>query len=569
MKHRYSLQLWWGRWLGGLLTLALLLVRPAVAQVAEYTFSQSSRPYVPLTGGTVVGTATYNALFGAATLDDAAWRLPAGTIPFPFSINGTAYTGFVLNCNGYLSFADPDGNNRLVLTSTTPFAAALAAIGADLQGNTHDPGYLAELRYQTLGTAPSREFVVQWKNFHFYNETGRHLNFQLRLHEGSSAVEYHYQCAPANRIVTAGVQVGLRGPNGNDFVNRTGTWPASTPGLSNAATLPYDNLTAPPLGLVYTFTPGAPRTCATPYGLQATRLTGTTGQLSWFANQAAPGSYTVQVGPAGFDPTQPSAGANTYQTLPATGRSVPVSGLTAYTNYDFYVTQDCGATGASVRSVKGRFITTLLNDDPAGAFAVPINATCQPFAATALGAINSEYWNLGFAQLSPTCGGYPRNMVDVWYKFTTPATGLSSTAVQLTLDGAGASMARVFAGVPTGPLQELRCLPVANVPTATKPPIIVTGLTPATTYYVQVQAFPDYGVTPGPFTLCLSEPPACSNPTSVRVQATSSTSGELTFVPGSGAVSNYTVTLTPSGGPATTFTPTASPVPFTGLTPGT
>ncbi|WP_316316246.1 hypothetical protein, partial [Clavibacter michiganensis] len=101
-------------------------------------------------------------------------------------------------------------------------------------------------------------------------------------------------------------------------------------------------------------------------------------------------------------------------------------------------TQLCGGTaGSSARSIAGEFTTTLLNDDPRGAFALPVTATCQPPRATTLNAITSP---ANGYQNSPMAGGPPNDNCGsnfkpqgVWFTFTTAATGPASRAVTITI----------------------------------------------------------------------------------------------------------------------------------------
>src|SRR5688572_2638731 len=100
----------------------------STAQVSSYIFAQSNSTYVPITGGTVVATATANAAPGnlAATL----WNLPSGSF-FPFKFNGTIYTGCNISCNGYITFGPtpPVATNGSPISSATTFSGAVSAWG--------------------------------------------------------------------------------------------------------------------------------------------------------------------------------------------------------------------------------------------------------------------------------------------------------------------------------------------------------------------------------------------------------------------------------------------------------
>ncbi|MCC3152020.1 DUF4394 domain-containing protein [Hymenobacter sp. BT770] len=63
-------------------------------------------------------------------------------------------------------------------------------------------------------------------------------------------------------------------------------------------------------------------------------------------------------------------------------------------------------------------------------------------------------------------------------------------------------------------------------------------------------------------------PPTCNAPTNPTAGGITNTSASVSFT-ASASATNYTVTVTPAGGTATTQTATSSPVALTGLTPGT
>lgn len=74
-----------------------------------------------------------------------------------------------------------------------------------------------EIYYQTLGTAPNRRFVVQWRAEH-YDTTPRRADLRLVLHENGSDVSVCYAdpsfgTATYNngRRATAGIQGGAAG----------------------------------------------------------------------------------------------------------------------------------------------------------------------------------------------------------------------------------------------------------------------------------------------------------------------------------------------------------------------
>ena len=262
---------------GVLAAALLLLLGPVRAQVARYVFSQNQGTYAPITGGTVVATAATNYPPSYGALSGTVYRLPANAIPFAFSFNGAAYTTCYVTSSGYATLgstapfrrdiAGPDGSyydveHPLSQPAGTGFEGVLAPLAGDLLGNV-DPGGEGQIRYQVLGAAPNRVFVVQWSRMRFYGTIGD-VNFQLRLSETTHAVAFVYGTVTASTNVSVPVtraQVGLRGSTPNDWANRAGAWAASTAGTANTDTLVVSPASAPVAGLTYTFTPPAAQAC--------------------------------------------------------------------------------------------------------------------------------------------------------------------------------------------------------------------------------------------------------------------------------------------------------------------
>jgi hypothetical protein len=258
----------------------------ASAQVGiSYNFSQSVGAYTPITGGTLLGTAT-----SANPLDDVTFSV---TLPFAFPYDNATHTQVQVQTNGHLWFGPTSnlGNIYAPLTSTATTPGFVAACGRDLQGgyvcagnrtvgsnlitNVSSIGPLqvgdelagggipagatitaivgntitmsaaatatvtagavtaygpwSELRWEVVGAAPAREFVAQWANFRRYGSTlttndGTVLNFQIRLRENGDIRCVYGVCSPGVAGVTTTTRhhVGLRGPNASLPLNVNG-----------------------------------------------------------------------------------------------------------------------------------------------------------------------------------------------------------------------------------------------------------------------------------------------------------------------------------------------------------
>jgi hypothetical protein len=304
-----------------------------------------------------------------------------------------------------------------------------------------------------------------------------------------------------------------------------------------------------------------PATCPAPQNLATSPASATSQLVSWTNTGGGGGTYTLEYGPTGFTP-------GTGQLLTGlTGTSTTLTNLTAGTTYQVYVRQVCGNTSSTAIGPVSFTVASQNNDEPCGAVALGVvSSTCTPVSASNFGATVTSpngYQNPG------NCGVGGFNPNDVWFTFTTTATGPGSTAAIVQVTGNTAGRLRAFsASSCNGPFTSIGCSEGNNNMVA--PPMELSQLTPGTTYYVQVSGFGPVDPT-GPFTICVSTPPVCPTPTTVRVSNVFSSSAQLTFTAPAGNT-GYTVTYVPAaGGTPVTVTPapTGSPVTLGPLSPVT
>jgi hypothetical protein len=195
-------------------------------QSPVYSFSQSSGTYSAITGGTVYSS--------GGSMDDAVF---AFTLPFTYTFNTLPYTSGFVSENGYISFGatTPNAGTRRVISNVQTGFQAAAPFAHDLGGET-----ASEMRGEILGSAPNRTFVVQWSNMVEYLASSASFNFQVRINEGGGVeanqkVEFVYgNCT--NSWADLNPQVGLRGLNNTQFINRTSSgtsWLTNTAGTGN------------------------------------------------------------------------------------------------------------------------------------------------------------------------------------------------------------------------------------------------------------------------------------------------------------------------------------------------
>jgi hypothetical protein len=247
------------KFLCGILPILLLLAFSAKSQVANYSFSQSAGTYTPITGGTVIVSATDPAPGGndSAAMDDFAYASYA--LPFSFYFGGNSYSSFQANSNGYIAFGGGTSTSTTPVSSTVysgviaPFAkdllglstsvgtttsgsnvitavgsTSLAKVGATIQGSgipaattitaftantitlsaaatsTNTGTFISwttgEIRFQVTGTAPNRTVVIQFSGISQYSsgstDAGLNSNINFQIQLAEGGGN------PANHTIT-------------------------------------------------------------------------------------------------------------------------------------------------------------------------------------------------------------------------------------------------------------------------------------------------------------------------------------------------------------------------------
>ncbi len=117
---------------------------------------------------------------------DDAWL--GISLPFPFTFYNSSYNQAYISTNGYVSFlaGSSQYSNTCIPTAAAPNAAIYA-----LWDDLHVDGS-ARMYSEVLGTAPNRQFVIEWRNVTFIAKGGR-LDFEIVLHEKTGAITLQYR----------------------------------------------------------------------------------------------------------------------------------------------------------------------------------------------------------------------------------------------------------------------------------------------------------------------------------------------------------------------------------------
>lgn len=112
------------------------------------------------------------------------------SLPFPIHFNDSAagFQNIYVGANGTISFTsatNPGYNNKPLPTSTP--STLVAPYWDDLiPSGTNSNIYAA-----SLGSAPNRRVIIEWRNLRHYNISGR-VTFQVVFYENSSEIRFNY-----------------------------------------------------------------------------------------------------------------------------------------------------------------------------------------------------------------------------------------------------------------------------------------------------------------------------------------------------------------------------------------
>lgn len=296
-----------------MITVLLSLFSSAFAQTVQfYGFSQSQGVYEELHAPVNIITAT------DINLENTRYQV---NLPFDFPFNNQDHTSLYVHSSGFVSFgATAPYGSTPISNSVTTFDGAISALGAYLTGRYNSTENIAAtISYETTGTAPNREFVIQWKNFGYFEYAQSlvntyDLNFQIRLKENGE-INFVYDLSSTGNPSSFNAQIGLRGATSSDFHNRyaqgTATYnlASTTRGGSNTSVTYIYNNQLPASGLTFTWIPPAECIAPTdqPTNLVATK-DGIITTVSYTAAQAD--RYLVLRTPEGVAHNAPQNGTN-------------------------------------------------------------------------------------------------------------------------------------------------------------------------------------------------------------------------------------------------------------------
>ncbi len=356
-----------------LCTILLLRIIPsAKAQVGSYAFAQSNTTYTPLSNPKILATAT-----SSNSLDSRVDSITS--FPFTFYFSGVARNKCYISSNGFIAFGiPPDTSVYMPLSAPmTGATGAIAAWGHNINSvfniSSGNNTYTGQISWDSLGTAPNRRIVFEWKAFRptqTSSTTDAYLfDFQIILEETTNKVSVCYGgllgYAVGSTLYTGGAQIGLRGITNSDYNNRANSlstaFTSSAAGTSNLSNQVFNTSTTlagmPSSGLTYSWTPAS---CLSPLNVTASALV-TTATLNWTAQAPAPASgYKYEVRASGAAGSG-SVGLAASGVTAAGITNAAVTGLSASSVYTVYVQANCGPTAGLSSWSSGYSFSTLCN----------------------------------------------------------------------------------------------------------------------------------------------------------------------------------------------------------------
>jgi gliding motility-associated-like protein len=160
---------------------------------SSYTFE--TFPYAPETyAGTMVPKT------GGGGLTDDSYSQPID-LGFSFCFLGNEYTQCYVGSNGWVSFGGPGALTTTYTSATIPSTGVNVPKNC-IMGPWQDwhPGLCSPVgscvKYQTIGVAPNRKFVVSYENVPMFSCTGLYGKFQIVLNESTNIIENHLTNKP-------------------------------------------------------------------------------------------------------------------------------------------------------------------------------------------------------------------------------------------------------------------------------------------------------------------------------------------------------------------------------------
>jgi hypothetical protein len=185
------------RLFSGLILLLLFHYAGLTQGVAIYTATRQTGITFSSINSSGTGVTSWRA--GSNSGNNRSYPIPIG---FSFSYLGVLYTELSVSTNGFIDFSSntaqgyqdkPYGfdNNAFSMPSPNGTLLAMAPFYDDLMV-TFGFELNSSVKYLTTGTTGNKVFTLEWVNFSFEQSYNDHVNFQIKLYEADSKIEFIY-----------------------------------------------------------------------------------------------------------------------------------------------------------------------------------------------------------------------------------------------------------------------------------------------------------------------------------------------------------------------------------------
>lgn len=183
---------------------------------------------------------------GTRDLQGSDESLRGAGIGFNFSFYGTSYSTLSFSTNGLITFdgASSSPNHQSFTGPLDDFnLPAISPLWSDwqFQQTGTDAAY-----FQTMGTAGSRMFVVQWNKVANFGGSPSAITFETVLYEGSNDIAFIYKATDTGDASAHGASstVGIRDVNG-DTNGRFLEWSYNQGKISDGETIVFSAVPEP------------------------------------------------------------------------------------------------------------------------------------------------------------------------------------------------------------------------------------------------------------------------------------------------------------------------------------
>ena len=150
--------------------------------------------------------------------DDAG--IPGVAIGFDFEFFGNTFNSVTVAADGYIAFPtliSPE--NAPIPMPDTP-NDFIAPFWDDLNPELNSESIIL---YSTVGTAPNRQFIVEWKDVPLKTDPDSRLTFEVVLFETSNEIQFYYLSmidgrgfTSSNRITGSSATIGIENADGTE-----------------------------------------------------------------------------------------------------------------------------------------------------------------------------------------------------------------------------------------------------------------------------------------------------------------------------------------------------------------